>query len=156
MYIFVALFLLLIIRAEHSRPFAISFGVFSSMLLVPQWITMCLVAGGNTSFSARHNKFSTLSPVYHNLMCPSQKMNSKPFYIWRVLELLSRPVILSVCLCLYLMLTYVVGVIYAILVCKNVSRVLMFATVRTCLVCVSIWCSSLWSVVLLSCFRCFK
>ena len=62
MYIFVALFLLLIIRAEHSRPFAISFGVFSSMLLVPQWITICLVAGGNSSFSARHNKFSTLSP----------------------------------------------------------------------------------------------
>ena len=62
MYIFVALFLFFIIRAEHSRPSAISFGVFSSMLLVPQWITICLIAGGNSSFSARHNKFSTLSP----------------------------------------------------------------------------------------------
>ena len=62
MYIFVTLFLFLIIRAEHSRPFPISFGVFSSMLLVPQWISICLIAGGNSSFSARHIKFSTLSP----------------------------------------------------------------------------------------------
>ena len=52
----------LIVRAEHSRPFAISFGEFSSMLLVPQWITVCLIAGGNSSFSARHNTFLTLSP----------------------------------------------------------------------------------------------
>ena len=62
MHTFVTLFLFLIVRAEHSRPFAISFGVYSSMLLVPQWITTYLIAGGNSSFSARHNKFSTLSP----------------------------------------------------------------------------------------------
>ena len=92
---------------------------------------MCLVAGGNTSFSARHNKFSTFSPRIPQFNVSFPKMNSKPFHIWRVLELLSRPVILSVCLCLYSMLTYVVGVIYAIPVCKNVSQVLMFATVRT-------------------------
>ena len=62
MYTFVMLFLFCIVRAEHSRPFVISFGVFSSMLLVLQWITICLIAGGNLSFSARNNKFSTLSP----------------------------------------------------------------------------------------------
>ena len=61
-YTFVTLFLLLIISSEHSRPFAISFGMFSLMLLVPQWITVCLIAGGNSSFSTCHNKFSTLSP----------------------------------------------------------------------------------------------
>ena len=44
---------------------------------------------------------------------------------------MSRQVILSVCFCLYLMLTYVVGVIYAIPIYKIVQRVLMFATVRS-------------------------
>ena len=147
--------------------FAISFSVFSSTLLAPQWITICLTAGGNSSFSAHHTKFLTLSlslPIYHNLMCPSRKMNSMPLYIWRVLELMSRQVILSVYFCLYLMLTYVVGVIYAIPVYKIVQRVLIFATVRGCiltvcghsLVRVSIWYSSLWCVVLLSSFWCFK
>ena len=146
--------------------FAISFSVFSSTLLAPQWITICLTAGGNSSFSAHHTKFLTLSlslPIYHNLMCPSRKMNSMPLYIWRVLELMSRQVILSVYFCLYLMLTYVVGVIYAISVYKIVQRRLMFANVSYIwavrghrLVCVSIWYSSLWSVALLSCFWCFN
>ena len=114
--------------------FAISFSVFSSTLLAPQWITICLTAGGNSSFSAHHTKFLTLSlslPIYHNLMCLSRKMNSMPLYIWRVLELMSRQVILSVYFCLYLMLTYVVGVIYAIPVYKIVQRVLMFVTVKS-------------------------
>ena len=101
-------------------------------------------------------------PVYHNLVCPCQKMNSIPLYIWRVLE--SHQVILSVYFCLYLMLTFVVGVIFVIPVYKIVQRVLMFATVRSyiltvrghSLVYVSIWYSSLWSVVLLSCFWCFN
>ena len=53
-------------------------------------------------------------PVYNNLMCSSQKMSSIPLYIWRVLKLMSCQVILSVHFCLHLMLTYVVGVIYAI------------------------------------------
>ena len=146
--------------------FAISFSVFSSTLLAPQWITICLTAGGNSSFSAHHTKFLTLSlslPIYHNLMCPSRKMNSMPLYIWRVLELMSRQVILSVYFCLYLMLTYVVGVIYTISVYKIVQRRLMFANVSYIwavrghrLVCVSIWYSSLWSVALLSCFWCFN
>ena len=64
-------------------------------------------------------------------MCPSRKMNSIPLYVWRVLELMSRQVMLSVYFCLYLMLTYIVGVIYAISVYKIVQRVLMFATVRS-------------------------
>ena len=55
-------FFFLIVRVEHSRSFSISFGVFASMLLFPQWITTCLIAGGNSRLSARHNKFSTLSP----------------------------------------------------------------------------------------------
>ena len=164
MYTFVTLFLFLIIRAEHNRPFEISFGLFSSMLLVPQWITICLKRVEILVFPLAIISFRLCLPVYHNLMCPSRKMNSKPFYIWRVFELLSRPVILSLCFCLYLMLTYVVGAIYAILIYKIVQRVLMFATVRSCnltvrghsLVRVSIWYSSLWSVVLLSCFWCFN
>ena len=32
------------------------------MLLVPQWITTCLIVGVISRFSARHSKFSTLSP----------------------------------------------------------------------------------------------
>ena len=64
-------------------------------------------------------------------MCPSRKMNSIPLYVWRVLELMSRQVMLSVYFCLYLMLTYIVGVIYAISVYKIVQRVSMFATVRS-------------------------
>ena len=64
-------------------------------------------------------------------MCPSQKMNSIPLYLWRVLELMSRQVMLSVYFCLYLMLTHIVGVIYAISVYKIVQRVLMFVTVRS-------------------------
>ena len=153
MYTFVTLFF----WAEHGRPFATSFGVFSSMLLVPQWITICLIAGGHSSFSALHNKFSTLSPRIPQFNVSFPKNEFHTFVIWRVLELLSRPVILSVYFCLHLMLTYVVGVIYAIPVCKNVSRVLMFATVRSyiltirghSLVRVSICYSSLWNVVLL-------
>ena len=62
MYTFVTLFLFLIVRAEHSRPFAISFGMFATLLLVPHWITICLIASGNSRFFARHNKFSILSP----------------------------------------------------------------------------------------------
>ena len=54
-----------------------------------------------------------------------------PLYIWRVLELMYRQVILSVYFCLYLMLTYVVGVIYAIPVYKIVQQVLMFVTVKS-------------------------
>ena len=75
MYIFVALFLFLIIRAEHSRPFAISFGLFSSMLLVPQWITICLIVGGNSSFSARHNKLSPRIPQF-NVSYPKNEFPS--------------------------------------------------------------------------------
>ena len=45
--------------------FAISFSVFSSTLLAPQWITICLTAGGNSSFSAHHTKFLTLSLSLH-------------------------------------------------------------------------------------------
>ena len=33
---FVTVFLFLIVREEHSRPFAISFRLFASMLFVPQ------------------------------------------------------------------------------------------------------------------------
>ena len=128
MYIFVALFLLLIIRAEHSRPFAISFGVFSSMLLVPQWITICLIADGNSSFSARHNKFLTLSPRIPKFNVFFSKNKLHTFVYWRVLELMSCQVILSVYFCLHLMLTYV-GVIYAIPVYKIFQQVSMFATV---------------------------
>ena len=77
---------------------------------------------------------------------------------------MSCEVILSVCFCLSLMLTYVVGVIYAIPIYKIDQWVLMFATVRSyiltvcgqSLVHVSIWYSSLWSVVLVSCFWCFS
>ena len=58
-------------------------------------------------------------------------MNSMPLYTWRVLELMSRQVTLSVYFCLYLMPTYVVGVIYAIPVYKIVQRVLMFVTVKS-------------------------
>ena len=50
-----------IVRTEHSRSFAISYGVFASMLLLPQWITTCLIVGENSRFSARHGRFSTLS-----------------------------------------------------------------------------------------------
>ena len=108
--------------------------------------------------------FRLYLPVCHNLVCPSQKINSIPLYIWRVLELMSRQVILSVYFCLYLMLTYVFGVTYAISVYKIVQRVLMLATVRNyiltahghSLVRVSIWYSCLWSVVLLSCFWCIN
>ena len=59
---FVTVFLFLIVREEHTRPFAISFGLFASMLFVPQWITTCLVVEENSRFSARHSKFSTLLP----------------------------------------------------------------------------------------------
>ena len=121
----------MIIRAEHRRPFAISFGVFSSMLLVPQWITICLIAGGHSSFSALHNKFSTLSPRIPQCNVSFPKNEFHTFVIWRVLEPMSRQVILSVYFCLHLMLTYVVDVIYAIPVSKIVQRVLMFATVRS-------------------------
>ena len=97
-------------------------------------------------------------------MCPSRKKNSIPLHIWRVLELMSRQVILSVYSCSYLMLTYVVGGIYDIPVYKIVQRVLMFATVgsyiltihRHSLVRVSIWYSSLCSVVLLSYLWCIS
>ena len=164
MYTFVTLFLFLIIRAEHSRLFEISFGLFSSMLLVLQWITICLKRVEILVFSLAIISFPLCLSVYHNLMCPSRKMNSIPLYIWRVLGLISRQVIPSVCFCLHLMLTYVVGVIYAIPFYKIVQRVLMFATVRSrnltvrghSLVRVSIWYRSLWSVVLLSCFWCFN
>ena len=128
MYIFATLFLFLIIRAEHSRPFAISFGVFSSMLLVPQWITICLIADGNSSFSARHNKFLTLSPRIPKFNVFFSKNKLHTFVYWRVLELMSCQVILSVYFCLHLMLTYV-GVIYAIPVYKIFQQVSMFATV---------------------------
>ena len=93
-------------------------------------------------------------------MCSSRKTNSIPLYIWRVLELMSRQVILSIYFCSYVMLIYVVGEIYGIPVYKIVQRVLVFATVGSYiltvgghnLVSVSIWYSSLCSVVLLSCF----
>ena len=44
---------------------------------------------------------------------------------------MSRQVTLSVYFCLYLMLTYVVGVIYAIPAYKIFQRVLIFVTVRS-------------------------
>ena len=83
-------------------------------------------------------------------------MISKPLYIWRVLELMSRQVIMSVCDCLHLMLTYVVGAINAAPIYKIAQRVLILVIVRSyiltvrghSLVRVSIWYSSLWNVVL--------
>ena len=45
--------------------------------------------------------------------------------------IMSHQVILYVYFCLYLMLTYVVGVIYAISVYKIVQWVLIFATIRS-------------------------
>ena len=44
---------------------------------------------------------------------------------------MSRQVTLSVYFCLYLMLTYVAGVIYAIPAYKIFQRVLIFVTVRS-------------------------
>ena len=162
MYTFVMLFLFCIVRAEHSRPFVISFGVFSSMLLVLQWITICLIAGGNSSFSPRNNKFSTLSPriPQFNMSFPKNEFHT---FVDLARPWINESPSNTVCIFLYLMLTYVVGVIYAISVYKIVQRRLMFANVSYIwavrghrLVCVSIWYSSLWSVALLSCFWCFN
>ena len=133
------------------------------MLLVPHWITICLIASGNSSFSARHNKFLTLSSRIPQFNVFFSKNKFHIFVYWRVLELMSRQVILSVYFCLHLMLTYV-GAIHAIPVYKIIQQVSMFATVRSyiltvhghSLVHVSIWYSFLWSVVLLSCFWCFN
>ena len=61
-YMLVTLFFFKIVRAEHNRPFAISFRMFVLMLLVPQWIAVCMIVGGVSRFSARHSRFSTLSP----------------------------------------------------------------------------------------------
>ena len=124
MYTFVTLFHFLIVRAEPSKPFAISFGVFASMLLVLQGITVCLIAGGSSRFPTHHNKFSTLStriPQF-NVSFPKNE-----FHTFVYLE--NHHVILSVYFCLFSMLTYVVRGIYAIPVYKIVQRMLMFATV---------------------------
>ena len=134
------------------------------MLLVPQWITICLIAGGNYSFFPRHNNFSTLFfciPQFNVFFLKNE------FHAFVYLESpwINESPSNTVCIFfLYLMPTYVVGVIYAIPVHKIVQRVLIFATVRGCiltvcghsLVRVSIWYSSLWCVVLLSSFWCFK
>ena len=56
-------------------------------------------------------------------MCPSQETNFISLYVWRILELMSCQVILSLYFCLYLILTYVVGGIYAIPIYKIVKPV---------------------------------
>ena len=58
-------------------------------------------------------------------------MNSIPLYTWRVLELMSRQVTLSVYF--FFFAFNAVGVIYAIPVYKIVQRVLIFAAVRGCI-----------------------
>ena len=131
------------------------------MLLVPQWITICLIAGGNYSFFARHNKFSTLFSCIPQFNVFFLKNEFHTFVYLESPWINESP---SNTVCIFLFVFNVVGVIYAIPVYKIVQRVLIFATVRGCiltvcghsLVRVSIWYSSLWSVVLLSSFWCFS
>ena len=80
MHTFAMLFLFLIVRTEHSRSFAISFDMFASMLFVPQWITTCLIAGGNSRFSAHHGKFLTLPPHIPQLNVSNCITNSIPLF----------------------------------------------------------------------------
>ena len=60
---------------------------------------------------------------------------------------MSRQVIMSVCDCLHLMLTYVVGAINAAPIYKIAQRVLIFVIVRSYILTVR-GHSSLWNVVL--------
>ena len=83
---FVTLLLFLVVRTEHSRSFAMSFGVFALTLLIPQWITACLITAEALDFRLVIVSFRLCRPVYHNLRWPCRKMNSIPLYIWSVLK----------------------------------------------------------------------
>ena len=127
---FVTVFLFLIVREEHSRPFAISFGLFASMLFAPQWITTCLVVEENCRFSARHSKFSTLLPHIPQFNVSFPKNGFHTYIYLGSPWIKSHQVILSVYFCSYLMLTYDVGGIYAIPVYKIVQRELKLVAVE--------------------------
>ena len=114
---------------------------------------------GNSRFFARHISFNLCLPVYHNWMCPSQKMNSIPLYIWSpwINESPSNTVSMF-------LFVFNAGIRFWCNLCHlGFQRVLMLATVSYILtahghslVHVSGWYSCLWSVVLLSCFWCIN
>ena len=76
--------LFLIVKAKTSRPFAIPFSVFASILLILQWITTYLIVDGISRFSARHSTFSNLSPRILQLKMFLQKNG---FYTFGYLEI---------------------------------------------------------------------
>ena len=99
------------------------------MLFVPQWITTCLIVGVISRFSARHSKFSTLSPRIPQFKALFSK-NEFHAFLYLESPLINESTNNTVCMFLFA---------FNLDICCWCVRVSVYACVGVCVCCVFIF-----------------